>query len=140
MSKLWMMNVWFILNLNICIVFLSVWEIFRSTFVGITFKSFQFRFEAITSSIVLQTLVFWRPSHLNASQIFKRTPIYRPARHTILEIAAFHSSEINEFHPNTQEIHEIPELRLWGETSPLCDTNIIKWSKKKAVKTQLKVN
>jgi hypothetical protein len=101
-----MMNVWFILNFNIGHVFLSVWEKFRSTFASITFKSFQYRFEAITSSFVLQTPVFWRQSHLNASQIFKRTPIYRPARHTILEMAVFHLSEINEFHPDTQQSHK----------------------------------
>lgn len=83
---------------------LSVCEILSSTFVGITFKSFQFRFKAFTLSIVLQTPVFWRPSQLKASKICKRTSIYRPTRHTVLEVAIFHSSDINEFHPNTQHI------------------------------------
>jgi len=69
--------------------FLSVWEIFRGTIVDITFKSFQLRFNAITSSVVLHIPVFWRPSHLNASQIFKRTSVYRPTRHTFLEMATF---------------------------------------------------
>lgn len=45
MSKLWMMNVWFIIHFNVVRVFLSAWEIFRSTFVDVTFKKFSISFQ-----------------------------------------------------------------------------------------------
>jgi hypothetical protein len=92
------------MNVKISHVVLWVWEIFKIAIVDIMFKNFQFDFKAFVlsniSSIVLQTLVIWGPSHLNAMKIFKRTSIYKCMHHIVLEMTSFHSSKINEFHPN----------------------------------------